>query len=436
MAKLPLTGSRIRERRLDLGIRQAALAERCGISASYLNLIEHNRRRIGGKLLNDLAAALDVEPTSLSEGADIALLGVLREAADAASMAPEDAERAEELAGRFPGWAGLVSDQAKRIAALERTVATLNDRLTHDPFLSAALHDILSTVTAIRSASGILAGDETVDPEWQARFHRNIVEDAQRMATASQSLVKYLDSEAATDASAAAPQEELEAWLASEGWHLSDLERALPPSTDAVLSGAEALRSEGARALARDYIERYRTDAERMPLSDVRPLLGEVGADPAALAQRFGVDLATVFRRLSVLPEDAGIGPVGLAICDASGTLTFQRPIDGFPLPRFGAACPLLPLYQALGRPMAPVREIVEQAGRHADRFLTYAISQPGQPADFDGPVVFEATMLILPEPALRPGAPPPRPIGTSCRVCPRRACTARREPSLLSETV
>ncbi|MDP1576045.1 MAG: helix-turn-helix transcriptional regulator, partial [Cypionkella sp.] len=40
-----LTGTRLRERRVALGQRQADLAETVGISASYLNLIEHNRRR-------------------------------------------------------------------------------------------------------------------------------------------------------------------------------------------------------------------------------------------------------------------------------------------------------------------------------------------------------------------------------------------------------
>uniref|UniRef100_A0AAN0NK29 Helix-turn-helix transcriptional regulator n=1 Tax=Yoonia rhodophyticola TaxID=3137370 RepID=A0AAN0NK29_9RHOB len=40
-----LTGARIRERRLDLGLRQSAVAQEVGISPSYLNLIEHNRRR-------------------------------------------------------------------------------------------------------------------------------------------------------------------------------------------------------------------------------------------------------------------------------------------------------------------------------------------------------------------------------------------------------
>ncbi|HAW46979.1 MAG TPA: transcriptional regulator, partial [Roseovarius sp.] len=46
-----MIGTRIRERRVLAGIRQTDLAKRVGISPSYLNLIEHNRRRIGGKTL-------------------------------------------------------------------------------------------------------------------------------------------------------------------------------------------------------------------------------------------------------------------------------------------------------------------------------------------------------------------------------------------------
>jgi DNA-binding XRE family transcriptional regulator len=50
MERSAFAGSRIRERRVALGLRQAEVALRAGISGSYLNLIEHNRRRIGGKL--------------------------------------------------------------------------------------------------------------------------------------------------------------------------------------------------------------------------------------------------------------------------------------------------------------------------------------------------------------------------------------------------
>ena len=55
MPRSAFAGTRIRERRMTLGLRQSEVALRAGISGSYLNLIEHNRRRIGGKLLLDLA---------------------------------------------------------------------------------------------------------------------------------------------------------------------------------------------------------------------------------------------------------------------------------------------------------------------------------------------------------------------------------------------
>ena len=68
MPQSQLTGTRIRDRRMDQGMRQADLARAAGISPSYLNLIEHNRRRIGGKLVNDISRVLGIDPTLLTEG--------------------------------------------------------------------------------------------------------------------------------------------------------------------------------------------------------------------------------------------------------------------------------------------------------------------------------------------------------------------------------
>lgn len=433
MPRSALTGSRIRERRVDKGIRQARLAEACGISASYLNLIEHNRRSIGGKLLNAIAEALGVEPSSLSEGADTVLLDALSGAAAGTLAAGPETDRAEELAGRFPGWARLIIRQAERIGALERTVEALNDRLSHDPHLAAALHEILSAATAIRSSSAILAEETEIDPEWQARFHRNINEDSRRLAEAAQGLVGYLDAGTDTERGPLAPQEELEAWLAARGHHVAELERALPPDLDAVVNAAAELTSSAARDLARRFLARYRSDAERLPLGALREALAAAGPDPAALAARFGTDLACAFRRLAALPPGTLAEGVGLAICDASGALTFRKPVDGFSLPRFGAACPLLPIYQALGRPMSPVRAVVEHPGHTPRRFLTYSIAQPAHPAGFEQPTVFEATMLVLPEAAGAGRAGAALPIGSTCRICPREGCPARREPSILT---
>ena len=213
MPRDTLTGSRIRERRIMAGMKQAELAREANISASYLNLIEHNRRRIGGKLLVDLARILDVEPTVLTEGAEATLIAALREAAAARSALGPELDRIDEFAGRFPGWAGVLADAYRRTVTLERTVETLSDRLTHDPHLAAALHEMLSTVTAIRSTAAILAEPGDIPADWQRRFHRNVHEDSARLAESSQALVRFLDTAAETGDAAAAPQEQVDAVL-------------------------------------------------------------------------------------------------------------------------------------------------------------------------------------------------------------------------------
>ncbi|MFZ1468919.1 MAG: XRE family transcriptional regulator, partial [Paracoccaceae bacterium] len=105
-------------------------------------------------------------------------------------------------------------------------------------------------------------------------------------------------------------------------------------------------------------------------------------------------------------------------------------------------ACPLWPLYQALARPMAPVQAQVQTAGPSGARFLALAWCQPHLPRGFSGPELRSAAMLILPDPDPRPD---PRPearfgevlaVGSTCRICPRGDCPARREPSITSEGV
>lgn len=435
-----LTGTRIRERRALIGMRQAELARRAGISASYLNLIEHNRRRIGGKLLLGLAEALGVEPSALSEGAEAALLAQLRQAAADRPDAGADLERIEEFVGRFPGWARLVAVQGQRLGALQQAVEALTDRLTHDPHLAASLHEVLSTVTAIHAASEILVGERALEPEWRDRFHRNIHEDSARLAEGARQLVEELDAGETREAAIAAPQDQVEGFLSDHGFHFPALEGgAEAAAVEEVLEAAgERLGSGAARLMARRVLERYARDAAALPVAAVAEALPEGGVlDPAALGARFGVDAGRMMRRLATLPADLlaarGLGPLGLVACDASGTLTFRKPLDRFPLPRFGAACPLWPLFQALSRPMMPIAGQIRLAGRAEGVFVTHAIAQPAGPPVANRDPTFEAHMLIQPGPTEAP-ADLPR-VGVTCRICPKADCRGRREPSIMAES-
>ncbi|KPD11306.1 helix-turn-helix domain-containing protein [Phaeobacter sp. 11ANDIMAR09] len=430
MARDTLTGSRIRERRLMLGIRQAELARKAGISASYLNLIEHNRRRIGGKLLVDLAQVLGVEPSMLTEGAEAALIAALREAAADAGPKVAELDRTDEFAGRFPGWAEVLASNHQRITRLERTVETLSDRLTHDPHLAASLHEVLSTAAAIRSTASILAETGELEAEWRDRFHNNLNEDSLRLAESSRALVNFLDESDSSAERRGVPQEEAEEFFLSHGYHFPELEQGnTDPKT--LIAAAPQLVSEASRMIARGALEQYQSDAQQMPLKEVARIIQSEGVDPSALALRFSVTLPVVLRRLGVLPVDILGQEAGLVVCDVSGSILFRKPVAGFALPRFGASCPLWPVYTALQRPDVPLRRNVVQQGRSALGFECLAVAWNQVPGSFERDPLYHAVMLILPQRDVPAEA---QPVGASCRICPRKACEARREPSILKE--
>lgn len=427
------TGARLRARRLDLGLGQAELAARAGISGSYLNLIEHGRRRIGGKLLHTLARALAVDPALLAEGAESALLVQVRAAADAAPAARAEIAKSEDFAARFPGWAALVAAQARRIAELEGRVQALTDRLAHDPQLATSLHEVLSAATSIRSTASILVGDDSLDADWQRRFSRNVYDDSQRLAEASRALVGYLDAPKEVGSGALSPIEEVEAFFEAEGWHLPDLEAGTVPDggIGACLERfAARAHSAGGLRLARRAFERYAEDARHLPLDPFAGAAAEQGWDPARLAARFAAPLAVVLRRLAFLPDAEGKPPMGLALCDGAGALTLTRPVTALALPRGGAACPLWPLFSALGQLGRPLHRTVVLPGDPAQRFACYAVAEARGPVPFDAPPVVESVMLIVADP---PPGGAAQPVGIGCRICPREGCAARREPSILT---
>ncbi|APX10692.1 helix-turn-helix transcriptional regulator [Tateyamaria omphalii] len=430
MARDALTGTRIRERRAMGGLKQSDLARQIGISASYLNLIEHNRRRIGGKLLLDIAAVLDVEPTVLSEGAEAALIASLQEAAQRARLPEEESARAEEFAGRFPGWAEALAAAHRKIADLQRTVETLSDRLAHDPELAASVHEVLSTAASIRSTASILAEDKTITQEWRDRFHANIDADSRRLAHSSKALVGFLDAETGEAAPSGSPQEEVAAFL---GAHAQALEAVEDGAEDRerIVSAAPELASAQSRHLARTILDRMVQDSAQVGLADLKAALSSLGPDVIALAAHFAVSVPHIMRRLAAVPDlDAG-----LVVADRAGSLLFRKDTEGFAIPRHGAACPLWPLFQVMGQPGQIMRARVQMPTRDAAVFDCYAAAEPVGPVLLNAPPLLEATMLILPAPE-GPGVPdlPPEQVGPACHICPRSGCPGRREPSILSE--
>ncbi|MDQ7261662.1 short-chain fatty acyl-CoA regulator family protein [Paracoccus sp. PS-1] len=413
----PLIGTRIRERRLSLGRRQTEVARRAEISAAYLNLIEHNRRPVGEELLSRLAEALEIDATELASDREEALIGTLREAAARAAEqpgAPVELDQIAEFAARFPGWASALAGTTRRADALERRLVALSDRMTRDPYLLATLHEVQSAVTALRSTASILAETPEIEPEWRDRFHANLDTDSQRLSRTAQSLVAYLDS-FEDEAVPMSPQEEVEAWIAA----------GQPEPGEAA-----ELVSDAARVIAQELLAAQARDRAALPnaaLAAVVDEAGEAACDPALVAARLGRPLDLVLRRLGMLRP----GPwaqAGLIVCDGSGAPLFRQAAPGFELPRPGEGCALWPLFEALAQPQLPVARLIETT--NGNRFAAWAVAERLLPMGFDGPALSRAQMLVRPAASRDPR--PALGVGPACRICPRPACAARHEPSIL----
>ncbi|MDE0969207.1 MAG: short-chain fatty acyl-CoA regulator family protein [Octadecabacter sp.] len=417
-----LTGTRARNRRIDLGLRQTNVAKEIGISGSYLNLIEHNRRKIGGKLLSELARVLVIDVALLGDGVSDAILVPLKEAAAAFPDESIEDLQSEELLARFPGWAALIVAQRRRITQLEDRTEALSNRLAHDSQIANALHDVISTATAIRSTASILVETPNLDSDWQSRFHTNIDMDSARLAESSQALLGFLDMEMeAGSAHVDSAMEQAEAALAKSDYYFLGIDNGDDIKFDEIQNATT-------RTILQDWAKGASEDAVSLPLKAFTQVARAVAYDPARLSSQFGVALDVVLRRLAHLPPDSDHPLMGLAICDGAGVVTFQKPMLDFQLPRSGAACPLWPLYQALTQPGRAIRRIVRLPGAARTPFECFAIAGPVGDIAFGSEPRINATMLVRPASA----DDTVDVVGPGCRVCDVHNCTSRRHPSLL----
>lgn len=226
MARAPI-GFKIRTRRKELGFTQASLAKRAGISASYLNLIEADKRSVGGALLQRIAALLDVEADTLTGRAERRIIDGLREVAAEPMLQHLQlhSESVADLVGRYPHWgrALLAIHRAYRDGA--QSVAALSDRLNRDPFLGETVHKVLTHITAIRSASEILDDESGLAPEQRQRFHGIISGESGKLSETAQALAAYFD-QANTETRVLTPADEVDDFLIERGNYFPRLEAA------------------------------------------------------------------------------------------------------------------------------------------------------------------------------------------------------------------
>lgn len=222
-----LIGSTLRERRRALGVTQARLAAQVGISASYLNLIEGDKRNIGGVLVKRIADALGLALEEVDGAAERRLVDDLTELAGELLLGDLrlDAAGAHGLASRQRDWARALVRLHRAWLDRGQAVNALSDRLHQDPFLGEAVHRMLTQVTAIRSSAEILDSAAELDAAQQQRFVAIVGDESARLAEVAQALAAFFDKDAAGTRSVT-PTDEVDDFLFDHDNHFAELEQA------------------------------------------------------------------------------------------------------------------------------------------------------------------------------------------------------------------
>ena len=175
------------------------MAREVGISPSYLNLIERNKRDVGGAVLLRIAAALGLDIGELTGEAEHRLVADVAEAFADPVLAPLgfDGEATRDLVAGNPALAAALTRLHRAYAESRNERDAYADRLRTDPLLREMLHQVLSGITAVRSGAEILADVPDIGEDDRRRFVNSIGSEARMLTGVARNLLGHFESEAA-----------------------------------------------------------------------------------------------------------------------------------------------------------------------------------------------------------------------------------------------
>ena len=333
----PLIGRTIRRLRAERRLTQQVLAAQLGISASYLNLIEHDQRTVTASLLIKLGEALQVDLATLSGRTERQLEVALREAFADPLLSADAVPEAEiaELAAAAPNAARSVlalyralrvaREDAGGIALPSGRRVLLPNEEARDLFDERSNH-----FPALESAAEAIATELRVTP---ANMNHAIAERLRRKHGLTVSVLpldgelrRYDAAARSLALSEALPRE-------SRGFHMA-FQLALLEARDAVeavLTDAAPSSTEAAM-LIRVGLLNYVAGALLMPYAAFLDAAHALRHDLEALAARFGVSFEQTCHRLSTLQRPGARGvPFFFVRVDPAGNVSKRFSAAGFP---------------------------------------------------------------------------------------------------------
>jgi predicted transcriptional regulator/transcriptional regulator with XRE-family HTH domain len=442
MVSRALIGRTVRRIRTERGLTQQALAVRLGISASYLNLIEHEQRAVTASLLIKLAETLRVDLAALSGSEERELEVGLKEAfadpllaeavpdEEAAAVAGSAPNAARAVLALYRAWrvaredaGGIALPSGRRILLPnEETRDFFNDNANHFPALEDAAEAIHADLAAaphemnhaiaerLRRTHGLTVTVQPLD----AALRR--YDPASRLLVLSDDL----------------PRE-------SRGFQMA-FQLALLEARDAVeaVIGPANPSSAEAAALIRVGLLNYVAGALILPYVPFLEAARDLRHDMDALSARFGVSFEQACHRLSTLQREGARGvPFFFARTDPAGNVSKRFSVAGFPFARYGGSCPRWVVNTAFATPGQVCVQVAELP--EGDTFLCFARTIHGPAARWGDPppvhvVAMGCRIGHASEVVYGDGIDWERAkvgIGLSCRLCDRQDCRSRAFPPL-----
>jgi predicted transcriptional regulator/transcriptional regulator with XRE-family HTH domain len=452
MARKTLLGNKIRRLREGANLTQARMAEQLGISASYLNLIEHDQRPVTVALLLKLGKQFDVELTDLSDDDDRKLATGLREVfADgtlaAQGIAPEEIKALAEAA---PNAAKAILElyRAYRLARDDAQSMTLglpsgNTRKmvlpaeeARDFFHDRANYfdDIEAAAEAVVAEAGIPLGEAWRGLVDYAKAKFGIAVEIVEPAVLGGGVRRYDTKTKKLLLSETLPR-------ASRRFHLAyqiALFAARKP-VDLIVVTAK-LASKETETLVRVGLYNYFAGAVLMPYAPYVAAARALRYDIELLSNHFGVSFEQACHRLSTLqrPGDKGV-PLWLVRTDIAGNVSKRFSAAGFHFSRFGGSCPRWIVHEAFTSP----GRILTQAARLPDGATFFCVARtvaktgggflepPTLLAVGIGCEIGRAHELVYADGLDLEKIGHAVEIGVGCRVCERDNCRQRAAPPL-----
>ena len=436
-------GRTLRRLRTERNLSQQAPASRLGISASYLNLIEHDQRAVSGALLIKLAEIFHLDLATLSGSQERRLEVGLHEAfsdpllgvdavpeAEIAALAGSNPGAARAVLALYRAWrvaredAGGIALPSGRRVLLPNEEARdfFDDHANHFPSLEEAADAVAAACAATPAEMNHAIADRlrnmhglTVTVQPLDGVLRRFDPETRRLALAE-----------------TLPRE-------SRGFQMAfqlALFEAREP-VEAVLHSA-APSSPEAAMLIRVGLLNYVAGAVLMPYAVYLAAAQALRHDMEALAARFGVSFEQACHRLSTLQRPGARGvPFFFVRVDPAGNVSKRFSAAGFPFARYGGSCPRWVVHTAFMQPGVVQVQVAELPDGAAYLCFARTITRPttywGEPRPVHV-VAMGCSIAHAQELTYADGLDLERAkvgIGLSCRLCNRADCRSRAFPPL-----